>query len=638
MAVSRLIGLAAITAAHLSLSTNATGQGFPSTPASRAEQPSGLILGTVVDGETGKPIPRAVVEIGRADVSGSRGAAPAGAGPLDPPRVLTDNDGRFLFRGLSAGSYSLTGSAPNYLDGGHGQHRPMGLTQPFVLQDHQRAGNVVIRLWKAAVVSGTVTDETGAPAVGIAVRLDPTPTVAAAPPLGPRPPYWQSLTLSDDRGHYEISGIPPGHYVASVAGTMTTLPMSMPDDGATLASLRGSATPALASGLRGLGPVVRVGGFFATANSPTVLSGGSSTRLTHTTTFHPAASSVADATILRLRAGDARNGVDIRLRPVSAVSVSGNISGPAGPLAHFAVHLMPAEIAGTALEQRHEAAVTIADATGRFVFPAVTPGRYVVKAWRLQPSAIGQGPLPAERTLWGLTPVTVGETPVTSIAVVLRTGAMLRGRVVFDGSTSAPIAGRVQTAIGAAFAPAWPLAVFAATRLGARVTPTGDFVTQGVPPGRLTPNFTAPLASLPGWHFESATLNGRDLTIAPLALDGQDVDGIVLTFTDQPATVSGVVAGPDGRPSTSAVVIVFPADYEAWIESGLSTLAARVATASQTAEYTVTGVPRGNHIVAATTEDTLANWQPATIRALAAAGTRISLQRGESRRVNLRTK
>src|SRR5262245_7687125 len=77
--------------------------------------PTALILGQVVDADTNKAIPRAMVTLG----GGPQRPVPAG-GP-NPQRVLTDAEGHFLFRDLAKGAYNFTAVAPGYLSGGYGQ-------------------------------------------------------------------------------------------------------------------------------------------------------------------------------------------------------------------------------------------------------------------------------------------------------------------------------------------------------------------------------------------------------------------------------------------------------------------------------------------------------------------------------------
>ena len=68
-----------------------------------------------------------------------------------------------------------------------------------------------------------------------------------------------------------------------------------------------------------------------------------------------------------------------------------------------------------------------------------------------------------------------------------------------------------------------------------RIEPSGAFATMGVPPGRY---FVRVAGAPQGWTFRGATLGGRDVTDAPLDIDG-DVSGVVLTFTDRQTQLCG---------------------------------------------------------------------------------------------------
>src|SRR5262245_39981272 len=110
------------------------------TPA-QAPAPTGLILGRVVEADSGAPLSGVAVQIGLPVVT-------PGPSPIAPqPVVLTDAQGRFVFRNLPKGSYTIsavvggTGYSPSgflvsglghqigaYLNGGYGQLRPNGPT------------------------------------------------------------------------------------------------------------------------------------------------------------------------------------------------------------------------------------------------------------------------------------------------------------------------------------------------------------------------------------------------------------------------------------------------------------------------------------------------------------------------------
>src|SRR5579872_661174 len=130
--------------------------------------PTGLILGRVVDAASGRPISGAIVTLG--GLAPTAAAAPAAPVASPQPRALTSAGGQFVFRNLPKGSFSLTVTRAGLLDGAYGRQRPGGLSTDVRLDEGQRVGDVVIRMWRPAVISGTITDEAGEPVVGASVR------------------------------------------------------------------------------------------------------------------------------------------------------------------------------------------------------------------------------------------------------------------------------------------------------------------------------------------------------------------------------------------------------------------------------------------------------------------------------------
>jgi hypothetical protein len=249
---------------------------------------------------------------------------------------------------------------------------------------------------------------------------------------------------------------------------------------------------------------------------------------------------------------------------------------------------------------------------------------------------IGSDPMPPDSTRWGETPVSVGDGPVSGVTVNLRPGVTLGGRIEFDGSAPEPRPQQMQTVLSVAVEPAWPLALGA--RFGTRVAADGGFITQGVPPGKHFLNLPNQF-STPGWFFESATLDGKDLMTSPLTIEAQSISGIVIRFSDRRTDLSGNIQDTSGKPDTNATVLIFPADYRAWIQNGMSALAARTVPASQAGTYSATGLRPGEYLVAAASEEFLADWQQAAkIEALAPFAERVTLTRGEVKRQDLRTR
>jgi hypothetical protein len=624
------------------------GLALPQSPSTR--KPAGLVVGQVVDAATGRPVPAATVTIAPAVTGADRMTT---ASPVSSPnrRVVADDQGRFLFRDLAKGTYLFSAAAPGYLNGGYGHRQPGGTTQPFALAEDERVGDVTVRLWKAATVGGTVSDDAGGPVVGVWVSIARREFAGGRVQLSVPESSWAYNARTDDRGAYQVSDLMPGEYLVSVATRTTAMPISLVDaDTAALGSLRASGSNAMSMGMGAMSPGVRLGEFVVQTSDQGNRGGSNALAgrlpastlpdgriVAYPTTFHPSAISAAEATPITLQPGDERLDVDVRLRPLVMARVSGTVIGPNGPEPHFAVHLMPAYAAGQSLELTHEAAVTATDARGAFAFPGVPPGQYVVKAWRLpQILSIGRDSLPPDSTLWGEAPIGVGESALTGVTVNLQPGLTFSGRVEFDGAAQAPMPQQIQALLSVCFEPAWPLA--AANRIATRVTAGGEFITQGVPPGRYVPRLPNQF-SIRGWYFESATLDGKDLTAAPIMLESQNVSGILIKFSDRRTELTGRVQDASGKADPNATVIVFPADYQSWIQNGMHAPAARAVPTSQLGTYSVADIRPGEYLATAVGAELGGSWQqPAVIEALASRATRVTLARGETRRQDFRTR
>ncbi len=624
---------------------------------------TGLIMGRVVEAESNQPLGGAIVSI-RSPINN--------AGP-DP--VLTDRHGRFVFRDLPTGAYRLYSWKIGYTSGSYAQRLPtenVGQSgRPLVLDDDQRMGDVVLRLWQHAAIAGTVVDESGEPVVGTVVRA------AVRRVVGGRFTYDWSATFTggatptertDDRGMYRFSALVPGDWlviVPSVTGavprTREPAPSAAGPVSLTESSTGGGEWITGSVTLRGNPMDIGDADYLLTSSSSSINPSGpagvmrNGQLLINPTQFYAGADSLKNAVAVTLGSGDRRTGVNFQLKPVPAVRVSGHVTRADGANpGEMMLRLVSRDMDGFVADA--EIAQTVSRADGRFAFLGVPPGDYAIRAVRIPrdrapaaPSttttvatAGGAGgtiimmgdrarPLPSGTTLFADTPVSVGDQGASGVTVQLRTGRAIRGRVQFDGTAKPP---RFES-ITPYIEPADGREQAAVSQILGRVDAEGNFATYGQTVGKYY--VRVPYARTPGWFFHGAMLGGRDLSTTAVDLVDQDVEGVVLLFRDRPlAGLAGTVRDDRGQPLATSTVIVFPVDRQHWIDTGRSPRDLRSTGAGVNGQYAVDDLPPGAYFVAAVVDVTPAWAEPSFLAALAATASRVQLVAGETVRADLR--
>jgi len=340
-----------------------------------------------------------------------------------------------------------------------------------------------------------------------------------------------------------------------------------------------------------------------------------------------------------------------------------------------AVRLVPGGTDDPSTDAGFETATTTTTASGAFMFLAVPPGQYTVSVLRIPPataaspasrpeinmiqngsggmaSSIGSmtmdmmmpaaPAIPTAPTLWAMLPVSVGEADVVGMAVPLRAGFRISGRLAFDGTGTPPAISqfrRIPVLIDRAGAnggvPGAAAALSGGRGDGGQFDDTGRFSTYGLVPGKY---FVRVPFSVAGWTLKSATLGGRDLADVPLTIENSDVSGIVLTFSDRVAELSGSVQNDQGRPDAEASVLVFPSDSSSWIDFGSSPRRIRSVHTGKDGRYKIPCLPPGDYLAAALRGDAATDWQnPTFLEAVSRAATRITIADGEKKAQDLRT-
>jgi hypothetical protein len=575
----------------------------------------GLIVAAVFSTAAGQP-PR-VVLAGRVVDAVSGGAVPDAVVTLSPGLTQTVEaaaDGRFSVTIDDPPDRTRVAAiAPGYLRGYPAQR---GATDSFASTwsiETRPGGSVddlVIRLWRAASIAGTVVDEDQQPVAGARLMvmtrgftgsgLRWLETVVASP-------------LTDDRGQFDISDLVPGNYLVAARP---------PAD-------------------------FRAGG----DDLPPV-------------TFYPGTPVAAEAQVVPLAAG-----TDVHLRisiDFSRVlgTVRGRLTGVddlSGHIVHLVPEILAGEVSPPALLNSITGGTPLGGRTtrprsdGTFEFRAVPPGHYRLRTWwapetgaRLAiggdfqrvttyssgPAAARLSPGSRPGTNWTAdVPVAVAGADPVEVSLPLSPGASIRGRVETAGPK--PLTAGEIAALSIIVRPADGVALGSVP--ATPVEADGTFSSIGLPPGDYVIGL-GPGAGLPvGWHATSVLAQGREVVAGKVALGAADVDGVVVRVSTRPASLVGSVRDSRGRPASGTRVIIFPSLASERDQFHALPAQRRVvqATADASGRFSVP-LPPGGYLVAPVTGDLPVFWMaPEHLGTIASSAVDVLVQNGRETTVNV---
>lgn len=632
--------------------------------------PTGMLVGQTVDGTTGKGLGGVIVTLANVPVptGGAVGLTPPPKLTRLPMKLLTDANGRFVFRDVPKGSFTVTATKAGYDFGAYGRRSPTEATpEPIVLGDGEKRGDLSVPLWKFASIGGTVVDEAGEPIIGLQVRILKRTIVSG------RSRFQQmgATVSTDDRGVYRAASLGPGDYVVGIVTTQTTVPATLVTSfAAAIKSGRNedlqrdldrstSQSFSLLLGGQPVGPWVLRPASGSVAPPPPA----QDKVYVYPCVFYPTVGSIGDATIVTLAPAADRTGIDFQLRPVVASTVSGVLTGLNGPEALTALDLVAGNASDPQRDYEVVTATAVSDSNGAFAFLGVTPGLYTIRVQKmpLRPqtpsgnvtviqtgnSMIMSGtgpslppPIPDGPTLWANTSVSVEERDVAGVSVVLATGARVGGHVEFEGAIDTPAPDRLRlgtvtidpadgrnSLVGAA-----GINQFYLSR--AVIDARGQLSSYELPPGRYVVRASGPW---PGWWFKGALEDGRDVSDAPFEIGGKNVPDLVVVFTDKPTELSGAARNSKGVDPT-ATVLVFPEQPSLWRDHGPTPRRLKTARVGSDGKYKLTALPAGDYLVVAVST-AVPDWMDVkSLQKLSALATRITIADGEKKSLDLETK
>jgi hypothetical protein len=341
------------------------------------------------------------------------------------------------------------------------------------LAEGEKINDVEVRFFRPGVVTGQVRDERGDGVEGISISLVRIISGGGRRSLGlPR------STTTDDRGVFRMAGVPPGDYGVCAlfrpAHCNRSRPiwrrrLAAPTRNARSRDRADSRRPVRAialadlvlisgSGQRNVDPAPREDGRFSVFAD----------------VCYPSAPGTQEMEIVRVDSGQERAQLDLVLRVVPSVRISGTLVAPANRLSGMA---------GTSIrplrgcrDQRFDVVCTNGDRSSRRLRPSSACLRvHMCSAWltwgccsvnqlgmaelvnrlaaqgqpvppELMAMAAQRANTPDEPTLWATAPITIGETDVSGVTLSLREGPRMTGTIVFDGSKEKPPATQLTSA------------------------------------------------------------------------------------------------------------------------------------------------------------------------------------------------
>jgi hypothetical protein len=543
--------------------------GFTPAP-NPAVRPTGLIRGRVVTTD-GRAVPRAQVRLMPALAPPRAPGSAAPPRPFQPTVVPADDDGRFEFVELAAGSFRIAAVKAGYSPPGEtmslGPPPPMsGLAIDLADGETRERADVTLARW--GTLTGRVFDELGDPLQGVGVQLlqvryqsGRRRLVAVA----------GSSPLTDDLGRYRTYGLAPGRYIVSAAvGEVTA------------ADLPG-----------------------------------------YTRSYFPGTPNASEAQFVVVGLSQEVTGIDLSLAREKTALISGTLLDAAGtPSTRGSVRLMTSQRSASAISTSIGARLL---SDGRFEFPNVAPGQYVIQVDRGRRGSAIEGE-------FGAMPVSVNGADVTNLVLQTSAGSSIAGRVRFDSYLGAK-----EPRPGAIEITPVPIDPDQSTMSPASADVRDDwsFSVTGVNGPRRLQLQRAPAE----WTLKEILVRGIDVTDRPLAFgrNDQSLADVEVVLTDRVNEVSGAIVDDRGRPAAGSHAVVFATDRDRWYPASRFV---RQTAAGTDGAIALAGLPPGSYYaaaVAALPSDGDDAWQdPAYLESLVPRARAFALGEGQKQVLNLK--
>lgn len=543
---------------------------------------TGRIKGRILTSDTGAPVRRAQVRLMSGDTM--------------PKTAVTDSEGRYEFRDLPAGKYTITATKSGFVSVQYGQTRPYEQGKSIELIETQPIDKADITLPRGSVISGRILDEFGDPLPDASVAAMRSSWTNGKRRLQPAGRSGQT----NDLGQYRIYGLPPGDYYVSAtlrSGEMMMMEMAMTAS-------------------------------FTTGPQPS----GSEPRSGYAPTYYPGTANGAEAQKIPLAVGQEAQNTDFGMLSVKLARVSGTVTGSDGrPVEGAMINASRngGEGSFSPLGQ------TRTDKNGNFTVPGVAPGDYTLRAtgFRMNVSS-GEG---GDQMVFttrvsmggdgltevGAVPLVVSGEDVANVMIVTSKGTSVTGRVIWEG-------GSKPTSTGTLRMTALPIDSDGARSMGgmmgggaASVTPEGSFEIKGLAGQRMV----RPMGVPQGWVLKAVRLHGQDVTDSGIDVKpGEPVGALEVVLISKTTEVNGTVKA-NNQPANDYTVVIFAEDSQKWTVP--MTRYVTGARPNQEGRFQVKNLPAGSYYAVALDYIAQGEWNdPEVLERIKAKATRFTLDDG----------
>jgi hypothetical protein len=530
------------------------------------------VAGRVTTADTGQPLSSVQVKlIGRASTDA---------------QIATDAAGRYEFRQVTPGRYTLSFSKAGFVTARFGETEDLDSAKTIEVAAGHKLEGLSIALARAGAIEGRVFDEDGDPIVEAAVSAMRAQLVNGERRLR----RVGNPVRTNDRGEYRLFGLPAGEYAVMSSLSGAQLIVTEPQQ------------PQKAPRRTDYAPV-----------------------------FYPSTPDVSEAELISLKAGQNSSEVNLVVRRVRLASVTGVVLASEGTLLDGTqVTLVRAATFGGLV------GASRVSANGAFGIDGVPPGRYVLQV-RSVPSALvrevartGQTSLLTETPGLGFAtmPVTVSGEDVKDLVITTVSAGSVRGRVKLDGQPFLS-SGRAKTLVTAI-----PAAndAMAAGATQVPVNADGSFNIGGV-----IGTFVLRAGQLPhGVSLVKIEHHGLDITDSGLTVAaGQNVIDLDVILSRTGSLVQGHVSSKDGHDDLSmSTVVVVSANSSRWSLPASRYIASTRPTREGT--FAISGLPPGPYVAAAVRDGDKQNLTDlGYLSRLSKGATSINVSEGQTTSVSL---